>query len=159
MIVTPQTNFPVDAQIYRQSAYHIAPDYNSTKLEAQSGYSIPTTPDPAVLNQMLQNPYLLQTTLPPHLILNKPNEKLFLDPAQQANPARPQLHNLQQQMPWQHSQLQSNVLNTYHPPFSNNIQPNTTNNSRNQTTAPTTGNGNGNGQYDTPQGTAEYSHF
>jgi hypothetical protein len=163
-----QPSFPIDAQVYRQSGYHIAPNY-SNKDRDQSGYSIPTTPDPAVLNQMLQNPYFLQTALPSHLMLNKANEKLFLDPPQQANPAQntriQQQNSASTQPSWQVPQ-QTNMANAYQVQYSSNTSQTVNSNSptRNQNNNPNgsnmnNGNGNGNGQYDNPQGVVEYSRF
>lgn len=163
-------SFPIDAQIYRQSGYHIAPNY-STKSDQipLSGYTVPTTPDPAVINQMLQNPYFLQTSLPSHLMLNKANEKLFLDPNQQANPtasSRVQQQSVASPQPqWQVAQ-QANMSNTYSGQYSNNTSqtgnsnsPTRNQNNSTQSIPNNNGNGNSNGQYDTPQGMVEYSRF
>lgn len=164
-VYPPQPSFPLDAQIYRQSAYHIAPNYG---IKDPTGYSIPTTPDPAVINQMLQNPYFLQTALPSHLMLNKANEKLFLDPTQQANPAgqntRSQQNSGTQQPAWQVPQ-QTGLANTYQVQYANTASQNVNSNSpartqNNNANGANNVNGNGNnGQYDNPQGVVEYSRF
>lgn len=120
---------------------------------------------------MLQNPYFLQTALPSHLMLNKANEKLFLDPTQQANPnagPRIQQQNVAPvQTSWQMSH-QPNVSNTYPPQYTNNTSqtnpsnspPRNQNNTVGSDTNNTGSNVNGNnGQYENPQGMVEYSRF
>jgi hypothetical protein len=118
---------------------------------------------------MLQNPYFLQTALPSHLMLNKANEKLFLDPPQQANPAQntriQQQNSASTQPSWQVPQ-QTNMANAYQVQYSSNTSQTVNSNSptRNQNNNPNgsnmnNGNGNGNGQYDNPQGVVEYSRF
>lgn len=102
-------------------------------------------------------------------MLNKANEKLFLDPPQQANPGQntriQQQNSASTQPSWQVPQ-QTNMANTYQGQYSSNTSQTVNSNSptRNQNNNPNgsnmnNGNGNGNGQYDNPQGVVEYSRF